>query len=85
MVDLSDGFGPFTMEFVQPHMTACMTNLDFDVNNLFVVKDYTRELGMRVPVPRLTLRELIPQIWRKEFNVMCIQDHIMPRRSSSYP
>eukprot|EP00657_Telonema_sp_P-1_P001604 TRINITY_DN14226_c0_g1_i1.p1 TRINITY_DN14226_c0_g1~~TRINITY_DN14226_c0_g1_i1.p1 ORF type:complete len:252 (-),score=65.87 TRINITY_DN14226_c0_g1_i1:226-981(-) len=32
---------------------------------------------IRDRVPRLTLRELIPQIWRREFNVMCSQDHVM--------
>jgi hypothetical protein len=41
------------MEFLHPHMTATHTNIDFDVNNLFVAKDYIRELGMRVPVAAL--------------------------------
>ena len=46
------GAGAFTMELVQPHMSACHTSLDImmDVNNLYVAKDHTREIGFRVPV-----------------------------------
>ena len=44
------GAGAFTMELVQPHMSACHTSLDMDVNNLYVAKDHTREIGFRVPV-----------------------------------
>jgi len=80
--DETGKFGPFTFEINQPQFAACQTNLDFDVNNLYVAKDFTQDLGMRVPVPFLNLRDIIKNVQRQQFIVCRGRDHQMEGRVS---
>ncbi|CAF3381973.1 unnamed protein product [Rotaria socialis] len=40
--------GPFTAEFIQPHVGITHDRIDFNVNNLYVECDYTKQLGQKI-------------------------------------
>ncbi|CAF1477667.1 unnamed protein product, partial [Didymodactylos carnosus] len=66
--------GPFTMDLIEPHIALTHDRIDFDVSNLSLEKDYTRELGMRVDITSGThpiqLEQIVDNIRNKRFQVL---------------
>ena len=71
-VDQNTSTGPFTIDLVTPHIgiNKC-DRIDFDVNNLYVEKDYTKHLGMRIDITyapySITLEKIVDNIRKKRF------------------
>jgi hypothetical protein len=81
IVDRYAPTGPFTMDLVYPHQVATHDRVDFDVNNLYCIKDFTHELGMRVDISHhVTLATIIEHVKNKELLVMKTWDFIMEER-----
>ncbi|CAF1194233.1 unnamed protein product [Didymodactylos carnosus] len=66
--------GPFTMDLIEPHIALTHDRIDFDVSNLSLEKDYTRELGMRVNITSgshpIQLEQIVDNIRNKRFQVL---------------
>ncbi|CAF1493205.1 unnamed protein product [Didymodactylos carnosus] len=66
--------GPFTMDLIEPHIALTHDLIDFDVSNLSLEKDYTKELGMRVditlPPYSFDLESTVDNIKNKRFQVL---------------
>ena len=84
LFDQNEPTGPFTMDLIEPHVALTHDRIDFDVNNLFVKKDYTKELGMRVELQAkicsIDLENIVENIKHKRFQVLREIDGIMQRR-----
>lgn len=65
---------PFTADLIEPHIVATHDMIDFDVSNLYCLKDFTRELGMRVditdPPASIQLEQIVDNIKNKKFNIL---------------
>lgn len=48
--DLDAPTGPFTADLIEGFCHTCHDTIDLDVSNLYVMKDYTKDLGMRIPI-----------------------------------
>jgi len=76
VLDSKTETGPFMMDMIEPHVQMCHDMIDFDVSNLFVMKDWTKEFGMRVNInedpniEHLPLEEIVSNIKQKKFNTM---------------
>ncbi|CAF1532215.1 unnamed protein product, partial [Didymodactylos carnosus] len=66
--------GPFTMDLIEPHIALTHDRIDFDVSNLSLEKDYTKELGMRVDITQtphsVQLETIVENIKHKKFQVL---------------
>ncbi|CAF4416820.1 unnamed protein product [Rotaria sp. Silwood2] len=76
--------GPFTMDLIEPHVALTQDRIDFDVNNLSLEKDHTKELGMRVdtrPKPySIDLEAIVDNIKHKRFQLLRPNDPTMNQR-----
>ena len=76
--------GPFTMDLIEPHVALTHDRIDFDVNNLLVKKDFTKELGMRVELQtnicQIGLESIVDNIIKKRFQVLRAVDPNMQYR-----
>ncbi|CAF4416376.1 unnamed protein product, partial [Rotaria sp. Silwood2] len=76
--------GPFMMDLIEPHVALTHDRIDFDVNNLSLEKDYTKELGMRVDTrPRpysIDLEAIVDNIKHKHFQLLRPTDHTINNR-----
>ena len=72
--------GPFTAEMTLPHIAPTMVDVDFCVNNLSVMRDFPKDLCMRVPVPKLTVDLLIERCFQKQFQLCKPQDGVIKER-----
>jgi hypothetical protein len=76
--------GPFTMDLIEPHVALTHDRIDFDVSNLYLEKDYTREIGMRVDIQQrpysIELESIIDNIKNKRFRVLRSEDHTIQER-----
>lgn len=74
LLDENASTGPFTMDLIEPHVALTHDRIDFDVNNLYVEKNYTHELGMRIDIEhgpyRIELEKIIENIKSKRFQVL---------------
>jgi hypothetical protein len=65
--------GPFNLDLIEPHITLAHDRVDFDVSNLYCLKGFTRELGMRVDTTEapcfITLDDTVKAIRAKQFTV----------------
>lgn len=63
--------GPFTMDLIEPHVALTHNRIDFDVNNLYVERDHTKDLGQRVdlhePPCSIDLEQTIENIKKNTF------------------
>ena len=73
-------FGPFLADLIEPHQVATHDQLDFDVNNLFVIAGHKNEIGMKVPVPEFSLSSIIANIQQKKIVVAKPRDHKIQQR-----
>jgi len=84
LVDEHEPTGPFTMDLIEPHIALAQDRIDFDVNNLFVEKDYTHEFGMRIDITEspysIELETIIENIQNKRFQVLRPRDVRMEDR-----
>jgi HrpA-like RNA helicase len=66
--------GPFTMDLIEPHVALTHNRIDFDVNNLYVERDHTKDLGQRIdlhePPCSIDLEQTIENIQKKHFRVL---------------
>ena len=66
--------GPFTLELIEPHVALTHDRIDFDVSNLSLEKNYTKELGMRVDTQQapygIDLETIVKHIHEKKLQVL---------------
>ncbi|CAF4374584.1 unnamed protein product [Rotaria sp. Silwood2] len=76
--------GPFTMDLIEPHVALTHNRIDFDVNNLYVMREFCAELGQRVnlhdPPFSIDLEEIVQKIKMKQFRVLRPIDNIVQTR-----
>ncbi|CAF4616534.1 unnamed protein product [Rotaria sp. Silwood1] len=76
--------GPFTMDLIEPHVALTHNRIDFDVNNLYVMREFCAELGQRVnlhdPPFSIDLEEIVQKIKSKQFRVLRPIDNIVQTR-----
>ncbi|CAF4415183.1 unnamed protein product, partial [Adineta steineri] len=74
LVDKDTPTGPFTMDLIEPHVALTHDRIDFDVNNLSLEKDFTRDLAMRVDIQQkpysIELEQIVDNIKNKRFQVL---------------
>ena len=74
LIDEDAPTGPFTMDLIEPHVALTHDRIDFDVNNLVLIKDYTRDLGMRIDIEKkpysIELETIVDNIKNKRFYVL---------------
>jgi hypothetical protein len=62
------------MDLIEPHVALTHDRIDFDVSNLYLEKDYTREIGMRVDIQQksysIELESIIDNIKKKRFHIL---------------
>lgn len=84
LLDEKEKTGPFTMDLIEPHVALTHDRIDFDVSNLYVEKDYTRELGMRVDIQQkpysIELEAIVDNIKKKRFRILRSTDHTIQER-----
>lgn len=76
--------GPFTMDLIEPHVAITHDRIDFDVSNLLVEKNYTKELGMRVDIENppysIDLETIVDRICQKKLQILRPTDEILQQR-----
>jgi hypothetical protein len=74
LIDEDTRTGPFTMDLIEPHVALTHDRIDFDVNNLSLEKDFTRDLAMRVDIQQkpylIDLEKIVDNIKNKRFQVL---------------
>jgi hypothetical protein len=62
------------MDLIEPHVALTHDRIDFDVNNLLLEKNYTRDLGMRIPIQQkaysIELETIVDNIKNKRFRIL---------------
>lgn len=86
LLDENAKTGPFTMDLIEPHVALTHDRIDFDVSNLSLEKEYTKELGMRVDIEQkpysIELEMIIDHIKKKRFHVLRpLEKTLQPRLS----
>ncbi|UJR29681.1 hypothetical protein I4U23_017229 [Adineta vaga] len=72
VIDQNTKTGPFIVDLITPHVgTIHYERIDFDVNNLYVEKDHTRHLGMRIDITQspydITLEKIVNNIKKRSY------------------
>jgi hypothetical protein len=84
LFDENETTGPFTMDLIEPHVALAQDRIDFDVNNLYVEKDYTHEIGMRIDITKkpysIELETIVDNIKNKRFQILRPRDSKMDKR-----
>ncbi|CAF4618627.1 unnamed protein product [Rotaria sp. Silwood2] len=84
LIDKDEKTGPFTMDLIEPHIALTHDRIDFDVNNLYLEKSYTREIGMMVDIQELpysiSLESIVKNIKEKKFRVLRPIDSLLQDR-----
>ncbi|CAF0941208.1 unnamed protein product [Didymodactylos carnosus] len=74
LIDENYKTGPFTMDLIEPHIALTHDRIDFDVSNLSLERDFTRDLGMRVDITggehAIQLETIVENIRNKHFQVL---------------
>ncbi|CAF4952737.1 unnamed protein product [Rotaria sp. Silwood1] len=74
LIDKDEKTGPYTMDLIEPHVALTHDRIDFDVSNLYLEKDYTREIGMHVDIQQkpcsIELESIIDNISRDHISKM---------------
>jgi hypothetical protein len=86
LLDENAKTGPFTMDLIEPHVALTHDRIDFDVSNLSLEKDYTKELGMRVDIQQkpysIEIEMIVDNIKKKRFHILRPLDHNCQHRLS---
>ena len=85
--------GAFTVDIIESFCHICHDRIDFDVNNLYVKSDYTKDLGMIIPLnhiniinqnqvilqksQNITLENIVDNVYKKHFRVL--RNDVEPR------
>ncbi|CAF3443199.1 unnamed protein product, partial [Rotaria sp. Silwood2] len=76
--------GPFIMDLIEPHIALTHDRIDFNVNNLYVKRGFTRELGQRIdlsePPCSIQLDDIIDDIRKYQFRILRPIDEFMEER-----
>ncbi|CAF1234620.1 unnamed protein product, partial [Didymodactylos carnosus] len=82
LFDENSKTGPFTMDLIEPHVVLTHDRIDFDVNNLYVKCDYTKELGQRINLEQLncSLESIVENIHKKQFQLLKHDDYTITTR-----
>jgi hypothetical protein len=74
LIDEGTRTGPFTMDLIEPHVALAHDRIDFDVSNLVLERNYTRDLGMRIDIQQkpysIELETIVDNIKNKRFQVL---------------
>jgi hypothetical protein len=74
LIDEGASTGPFTMDLIEPHVALTHDRIDFDVSNLVLERNYTRDIGMRIDIQQkpysIELETIIDNIKNKRFQVL---------------
>ena len=74
LIDEDSKTGPFTMDLIEPHIALTHDRIDFDVSNLSLEREYTKDLGMRVDITGgsypIQLETIVENIRIKSFQVL---------------
>ncbi|CAF4941334.1 unnamed protein product, partial [Rotaria sp. Silwood1] len=84
LIDENTQTGPFTIDLIEPHVALTHDRIDFDVSNLVLEKNYTRDLGMRIDIQQkpysIELETVVNNIKNKQFYVLrSIDDKLKER------
>ena len=76
VIDRAAPTGPFTLDLIYPHNVVTHDRVDFDVNNLYCMKSFTHEFGLRIDVSQsgLTLNDIVENVKAKQLFVMKTED-----------
>ncbi|CAF2546861.1 unnamed protein product [Rotaria sp. Silwood2] len=84
LIDENTRTGPFTMDLIEPHVALTHDRIDFDVSNLVLEKNYTRDLGMRIDIQQkpysIELETIVDNIKNKRFYVLRTIDNRVTQR-----
>ncbi|CAF1264703.1 unnamed protein product [Rotaria sordida] len=84
LIDEGVRTGPFTMDLIEPHVALTHDRIDFDVSNLVLEKNYTRDLGMRIDIQQkpysIELETIVKNIKNKQFYVLRSIDNRLTER-----
>ncbi|CAF4351845.1 unnamed protein product [Rotaria sp. Silwood2] len=84
LIDENTKTGPFMMDLIEPHIAQTHDRTDFDVSNLTLERRYTKDLGMRVDITRLSdpiqLETIVDNIRNKKFQVLRPIDKTVTKR-----
>jgi len=87
LVDLDTQIGPFIVDLIEPHVTLTHDRIDFDVNNLVLEKNYTRDSGMRIDIQQksysIELETIFNNIKNKCFQILRPNDYIVEQRTQN--
>ncbi|CAF4213695.1 unnamed protein product, partial [Rotaria magnacalcarata] len=76
--------GPFTMDLIEPHIALAHDRIDFNLNNLYVKRGFTRELGQRIdlsePPCSIQLDNIVEDIRKYQFRILRPIDKFMEER-----
>ncbi|CAF4107241.1 unnamed protein product [Rotaria magnacalcarata] len=76
--------GPFTMDLIEPHIALAHDRIDFNLNNLYVKRGFTRELGQRIdlsePPCSIQLDDIVEDIRKYQFRILRPIDKFMEER-----
>ncbi|CAF4220315.1 unnamed protein product, partial [Rotaria magnacalcarata] len=76
--------GPFTMDLIEPHIALTHDRIDFNLNNLYVKRGFTRELGQRIdlsePPCSIQLDDIVEDIRKYQFRILRPIDKFMEER-----
>ena len=74
LIDEDVRTGPFTMDLIEPHVALTHDRIDFDVSNLVLERNYTRDIGMRIDVQQkpysIELEAIVDNIKNKRFQIL---------------
>lgn len=79
LVDQNTKTGPFMIDLIIPH-TGITTyeRVDCDVNNLYIEKNLTQHLGMRIDITNspynFSLEKIVNNIWKNRFHLLLAKD-----------
>ncbi|UJR17483.1 hypothetical protein I4U23_004378 [Adineta vaga] len=84
LIDANRKSGAFTMDLIEPHVALTHDRIDFDVGDLSLEKDYTKELGMRVDIQNkpysIELETIVDNIKNKRFQILRPIDDLIKER-----
>ena len=72
------------MDLIEPHVALTHDRIDFDVSNLVLERNYTRDLGMRIDIQQkpysIELETIVDNIKNKRFQVLRPIDNRVTQR-----
>lgn len=78
--------GPFNLELIEPHVALTHDRMDFNVNNLYIDRDYTKQLGQKIdlqnPPYSIDLDSTVDDILAYRLTMLRHEEEYMQQRIS---